>query len=87
MAVDTTIPILIADYNTMIRVIRNLLRQPGFAHRRGERRHDGARQDAQVQLGADDGLRPAAGSAQGSQPVDDAVHHGDGQSAAAARRG
>jgi len=31
MAVDTTIPILIVDdYNTMIRIIRNLLRQLGF---------------------------------------------------------
>ena len=30
-AVDTTIPILIVDdYNTMIRIIRNLLRQLGF---------------------------------------------------------
>jgi two-component system chemotaxis response regulator CheY len=32
MAVDTTILILIADYNTMIRIIRNLLRQLGFEH-------------------------------------------------------
>jgi two-component system, chemotaxis family, chemotaxis protein CheY len=33
MAVDTTIPILIVDdYNTMIRIIRNLLRQLGFEH-------------------------------------------------------
>jgi len=31
MAVDTTIPVLIVDdYNTMIRIIRNLLRQLGF---------------------------------------------------------
>ena len=33
MAVDTSIPILIVDdYNTMIRIIRNLLRQLGFEH-------------------------------------------------------
>ena len=33
MAVDTTIPVLIVDdYNTMIRIIRNLLRQLGFEH-------------------------------------------------------
>ncbi len=33
MAVDTTIPILIVDdYNTMVRIIRNLLRQLGFEH-------------------------------------------------------
>jgi two-component system, chemotaxis family, chemotaxis protein CheY len=33
MAVDTTIPILIVDdYNTMIRIMRNLLRQLGFEH-------------------------------------------------------
>ena len=31
MAVDTSIPILVVDdYNTMIRIIRNLLRQLGF---------------------------------------------------------
>jgi two-component system chemotaxis response regulator CheY len=31
MAVDTSIPVLIVDdYNTMIRIIRNLLRQLGF---------------------------------------------------------
>ena len=31
MAVDTTIPVLIVDdYNTMIRIIRNLLQQLGF---------------------------------------------------------
>jgi two-component system chemotaxis response regulator CheY len=33
MAVDTTMPILIVDdYNTMIRIMRNLLRQLGFEH-------------------------------------------------------
>ena len=33
MAVNTSIPILIVDdYNTMIRIIRNLLRQLGFEH-------------------------------------------------------
>ena len=33
MAVDVSIPILIVDdYNTMIRIIRNLLRQLGFEH-------------------------------------------------------
>ena len=33
MAVDTSIPVLIVDdYNTMIRIIRNLLRQLGFEH-------------------------------------------------------
>jgi two-component system chemotaxis response regulator CheY len=33
MAVDLTLPILIVDdYNTMIRIIRNLLRQLGFEH-------------------------------------------------------
>src|ERR1700681_2976424 len=33
MAVDTTIPVLIVDdYNTMVRIIRNLLRQLGFEH-------------------------------------------------------
>jgi two-component system chemotaxis response regulator CheY len=33
MAVDLTLPILIVDdYNTMIRIIRNLLKQLGFEH-------------------------------------------------------
>jgi two-component system chemotaxis response regulator CheY len=33
MAVDHTLPILIVDdYNTMIRIIRNLLKQLGFEH-------------------------------------------------------
>jgi two-component system chemotaxis response regulator CheY len=33
MAVDVSIPILVVDdYNTMIRIIRNLLRQLGFEH-------------------------------------------------------
>lgn len=33
MAVDLTLPILIVDdYNTMIRIIRNLLKQIGFEH-------------------------------------------------------
>ena len=33
MAVDVSIPILIVDdYNTMVRIIRNLLRQLGFEH-------------------------------------------------------
>ncbi|MGH6727308.1 MAG: response regulator [Pseudolabrys sp.] len=33
MAVDASLPILIVDdYNTMIRIIRNLLRQLGFEH-------------------------------------------------------
>jgi two-component system chemotaxis response regulator CheY len=31
MALDTTMPVLVVDdYNTMIRIIRNLLRQIGF---------------------------------------------------------
>jgi two-component system chemotaxis response regulator CheY len=33
MAVDLTMPVLVVDdYNTMIRIIRNLLRQLGFEH-------------------------------------------------------
>jgi two-component system chemotaxis response regulator CheY len=33
MAVDVSMPVLIVDdYNTMIRIIRNLLRQLGFEH-------------------------------------------------------
>jgi two-component system chemotaxis response regulator CheY len=33
MAVDLSIPVLVVDdYNTMIRIIRNLLRQLGFQH-------------------------------------------------------
>jgi len=33
MAVDVSMPILVVDdYNTMIRIIRNLLRQLGFEH-------------------------------------------------------
>ena len=33
MAVDLTTPILVVDdYNTMVRIIRNLLRQLGFEH-------------------------------------------------------
>jgi two-component system chemotaxis response regulator CheY len=33
MAVDTSMPILVVDdYNTMIRIIRNLLRQLGFSN-------------------------------------------------------
>jgi len=33
MAVDLTIPVLVVDdYNTMVRIIRNLLKQLGFEH-------------------------------------------------------
>jgi two-component system chemotaxis response regulator CheY len=33
MAVDLSIPVLVVDdYNTMVRIIRNLLRQLGFEH-------------------------------------------------------
>jgi two-component system, chemotaxis family, chemotaxis protein CheY len=33
MAIDLTIPVLVVDdYNTMVRIIRNLLRQLGFEH-------------------------------------------------------
>src|SRR5437879_9814668 len=33
MAVDLTMPVLIVDdYNTLVRIIRNLLRQLGFEH-------------------------------------------------------
>ena len=33
MAVDLTMPVLVVDdYNTMVRIIRNLLRQLGFEH-------------------------------------------------------
>ncbi len=33
MAVDLTVPVLVVDdYNTMVRIIRNLLRQLGFEH-------------------------------------------------------
>jgi len=33
MAVDVSIPILVVnDYNTIVRVIRDLLLQPGFEH-------------------------------------------------------
>lgn len=33
MAVDLTMPVLVVDdYNTMVRIIRNLLRQIGFEH-------------------------------------------------------
>ena len=33
MAVDLTTPVLVVDdYNTMVRIIRNLLRQLGFEH-------------------------------------------------------
>jgi two-component system chemotaxis response regulator CheY len=33
MAVDLTIPVLVVDdYNTMVRIIRNLLKQLGFVH-------------------------------------------------------
>ena len=78
MAVDVSIPILIVDdYNTMIRIIRNLLRQLGFEHI--DEANDGtigARQDAHAPIrpgdlrlehGADDRLRPVAGSAQRSR--------------------
>ena len=41
MAVDLSMPVLIVDdYNTMIRIIRNLLRQLGFEH--VDDAHDGA---------------------------------------------
>ena len=48
MAVDLSMPILIVDdYNTMVRIIRNLLRQLGFrGHRRRPGRLRRARQDA-----------------------------------------
>ena len=45
MAVNTATPILIVDdYDTMIRIIRNLLRQLGFEHidEANETRHCGA---------------------------------------------
>ncbi|HET9618953.1 MAG TPA: response regulator, partial [Pseudolabrys sp.] len=33
MAIDLTMPVLVVDdYNTMIRIIRNLLKQLGFEH-------------------------------------------------------
>ena len=74
MAVDLTMPVLVVDdYNTMIRIIRNLLRQLGFEH--VDDAADGAaalakmRQqqirpgDLRLEHGADDRLRTAAGSA------------------------
>ena len=77
MAVDLSMPILVVDdYNTMIRIIRNLLRQLGFENvddaTDGSRR---ARQDARqairpgdlrLEHGADDRLRPAQASARRS---------------------
>ena len=52
MAVDVSMPILIVDdYNTMIRIIRNLLRQLGYENvDDANRRLVGARQDAHAPL-------------------------------------
>ena len=71
MAVDLSMPVLVVDdYNTMIRIIRNLLRQLGFADI--DDAHDGTEAlskmqtqalrpcDLRLEHGADDGLRPLA---------------------------
>src|SRR6476469_2744844 len=74
MAVDLTKPVLVVDdYNTMIRIMHNLLKQLGFEQgRRCQRRIVRARQIAQARLrpghlrlehGADDRLRAVAGNA------------------------
>ena len=71
MAVDLSMPILVVDdYNTMIRIIRNLLKQLGFedvddatdggaalAKIAGQELRPG---DLRLEHGADDRLRPAA---------------------------
>ena len=42
MAMDTSMPVLVVDdYNTMIRIIRNLLKQIGFSHISARPRHPG----------------------------------------------
>ena len=71
MALDPSMPVLVVDdYSTMVRIIRNLLRQLGFADvddapRRPRRARQDARQalwpgDLRLEHGADDRLRPAA---------------------------
>ena len=72
MAVDVSMPILIVDdYNTMIRIIRNLLKQLGFENVDDAndgtsalakmRREDLRPRHLRLEHGADDRLRPAAG--------------------------
>ena len=89
MAVDLSAPVLIVDdYNTMIRIIRNLLKQLGF-----EQIDDACDGSAaltkmrarkyvrhlRLEYGADDRLRPAAAGTLRPQPREDTVHHGDGE--------
>ena len=73
MAFDLSMPILVVDdYSTMIRIIRNLLKQLGFenvddasdgsaalAKMQGKQIRPG---DLRLEHGADDRLRPAPGS-------------------------
>ncbi len=89
MAMDLSMPVLVVDdYNTMIRIIRNLLKQIGF-----ENIDDASDGSAALNKmrgkkyglvisdwnnGADDGLRPAQGSAQRPQSRDHAFHHDHG---------
>ena len=89
MAVDLSMPVLVVDdYNTMVRIIRNLLRQLGFedvddandgtaalAKMRSTQIRTG---DLRLEHGADDRLRPAAASARRSRACGNTVHHGDG---------
>jgi CheY-like chemotaxis protein len=93
MAVDLSMPVLVVDdYNTMIRIIRNLLKQLGFDEYR-RRQSDGSaaleQDEASKKYGlviSDWNMEPMTGyellKEVRSRPVrcrDDALHHGDGR--------
>ena len=87
MALDTSMPILVVDdYNTMVRIIRNLLRQLGFKD--VDDASDGTAALAKMleqevrpghlrlEHGADDRLRAAASRCAPIPVLAHAVHHG-----------
>ena len=89
MAVDLSMPVLIVDdYNTMIRIIRNLLRQLGFEHI--DDANDGSTALAKMRTRkyglviSDWNMEPMTGYdllqevRSDPEPGRDAVHHGDG---------
>ena len=89
MAVDLSMPVLIVDdYNTMVRIIRNLLRQLGFEHI--DDANDGSEALAKMQqrkyglvisdwnMEGMTGIRPVAEGARQPRNVSYPVHHGDG---------
>ena len=90
MALDPKMPVLVVDdYSTMVRIIRNLLRQLGFVdiddatdgaaalEKMNSKRYGLVISDWNMEP-MTDRLRPVAAGARQSSVGDDAVHHGDG---------